>query len=188
MLILVRLLELFVSAWNAPPASLGELAFREAVFRQAMPASVRTMTNADLGPMPAKGARLRSEAPGETVAETKPGMRPGGGVEEQAPKDEAWWRARMAQARAAVERDRLLMAALESRVAVLTLDVGSRDDPEQRAALVADRLRTIAELDRMREQVEADEQAIAVIEEEARREDVPPGWLRGGLMPAGSLR
>ena len=81
---------------------------------------------------------------------------------------------------APVVLDRVLVAALESRVAALTRDVANRDNPLERAALVADRLQAVAELDRMREQVDTDMRAIVGLEDEARRAGIPPGWLRGG--------
>jgi predicted nucleic acid-binding Zn-ribbon protein len=38
--------------------------------------------------------------------------------------------------------------------------------------------KTVAELERVRGEIEAQEQAVADLEEEARRAGVPPGWLR----------
>ena len=43
---------------------------------------------------------------------------------------------------------------------------------------MAERVRTLAELERMRTQVADGVKAISDIEDEARREGVPPGWLR----------
>ena len=97
---------------------------------------------------------------------------------ESVAKDETWWRARMTQARAALDRDRILFAALENRVSTLTRDVVNRDDPAQRAVLAAERIRALEELELMRKQIVADTDAIAAIEEEARRAGVPPGWIR----------
>jgi hypothetical protein len=94
------------------------------------------------------------------------------------PKDEQWWRARMTTARAALERDKLLLAALDNRVSTLTRDVVNRDDPAQRAVLINERLRALEELDLMRKQVDADTEAIAQVEEDARKAGVPPGWIR----------
>ena len=57
-------------------------------------------------------------------------------------------------------------------------DFVNRDDPAQRAVLASDRQKAIGELDRLKKQIEADKKAIADLEEEARRANVPPGWLR----------
>lgn len=182
-LVMVALMELFLGVWNTPPVSLGEVALREAVRRHSTPASVRTVTTADLGPAPERLPRPVAPPPagmGEAVPAVRPGEKPPASADEKEVRNETWWRTRITQARAALERDRVLVVALESRVAALTRDVANRDDPAQRAVLMAERVRAIEELDLMRKQVDADTQAIAAIEEEARREGVPPGWLRGG--------
>lgn len=174
-LVIVTLAELFLGVWNRPPASLGELALREAVRRQSAPEAVRSLTDADVGPPPARAprpAKLPAAAAGDTPTSRE---KPPAAVTQ---KDEAWWRARMAQARLALERDTLLVKALESRAAVLTRDVANRDDPAQRAMLIAERVRVLKEIDLLKQQVIADTEAIAAIEDEARREGVPPGWIR----------
>ncbi len=113
--------------------------------------------------------------------DTVSAVKSGGKVE----KNETWWRARMVKARADLERDRLMVEALETRVNLLTREVSSADAPGRRTALVAERVRTLAELERMRDQVADGVKAISDIEDEARREGVPPGWLRGGGSEAG---
>lgn len=168
-LMFVALTQIFLGIWNRPPASLGELALREAVRRQTAPAPVRSLTDVDLGPSPLRTPRQGQARRAAPVDGAKPG---------EAPKDEVWWRARMAQARLALERSKLLAQALESRAAALTRDVVNRDDPAQRTVLVAERLRVLEELDLMKKQITADSEAIKAIEDEARREGVPPGWIR----------
>jgi hypothetical protein len=175
-LVAVTLLKMFMGVWNSPPASLGEVALREAVRRQAMTASLRKLTDSDIGPAPARPAATKPAAGSATVAaedETKPAEKPA-----EPPKDEPWWRSRITAARSALERDKLLVSALENRVSTLTRDVVNRDDPAQRAALIQERLRALEELESMRKQVIADTEAIAAIEEEARRAGIPPGWIR----------
>src|SRR5687768_14261888 len=56
-LVMVMLLRMFMGAWTAPASSLGELALREAVRRQAVSASTRKLTDADIGPAPERVAR-----------------------------------------------------------------------------------------------------------------------------------
>ena len=179
-LVIVALMQAFLAAWNAPPASLGELALREAVRRAATPAPTRVITGADLGPVPERPVPVVPPPVEPPVVltndETTGAVKPGENVE----KNETWWRARMAKARADLERDRLTVAALETRVNLLTREASSADAPGRRSALVAERVRTLAELERMRTQVTDGVKAISDIEDEARREGVPPGWLRGG--------
>jgi len=182
-LVIVALMELFLGVWNSPPASLGEVALREAVRRRSTPASVRTVTGADLEPAPERTPRPTVPPPAgatEATPAAKPGEKPTLPAEEKEARTETWWRSRIGQARAALERDRVLVAALENRVSTLTRDVVNRDDPAQRALLIAERIRALEELELMRKQVVADTEAIAAIEEDARRQGVPPGWLRGG--------
>ena len=175
-LVMVMLLRMFMGVWNAPAASLGELGLREAVRRQAVRASTRKLTDADIGPAPERVAQ--KTIPITPVGdEMKPAEKPAEKPSEP-PKDEKWWRARMTAARTALDRDKLLLAALDSRVSALTRDVVNRDDPAQRAALINERLRALEELDLMRKQVVADTEAIALIEDEARKAGIPPGWIR----------
>ena len=107
-------------------------------------------------------------APEQKPAEAKP--------DDQ--KDEAWWRARMAQAREAQRRAEAFAEALQSRINALSTDVVNRDDPYQRAKIADDRLKALAELQRVTGEIEQSKKDIADIEEEARRANVPPGWLR----------
>lgn len=172
-LILTMLLEMFLNVWNAPPASLGELARREAVRRHAVAAAVKSMTAADLGPAPERPPK--PVPPPSTTEETAKA----GEKAAEPPKDEKWWRARITAARAALERDKLLHAALENRIATLTRDSVNRDDPAQRAVLINERLRALQELELLKKQLIADADAIAAIEEEARQAGIPPGWIRG---------
>lgn len=172
-LVVVMLLEMFLGVWNSPPKSLGELARREAVRRQAVASAVRAVTDADLGPAPERVPRPAPTTIPLPPDPAKPEEKPA-----EPPKDEKWWRARMAAARAALERDRLLFSALENRITTLTRDVVNRDDPAQRAVLINERLRALEELELMRKQLAADTEAIAAVEEDARRAGVPPGWIR----------
>jgi hypothetical protein len=93
-------------------------------------------------------------------------------------RDQAYWSARINAARSAVERNRMFIDALQSRINALTTDYVNRDDPAQRAAIEQDRLKAVAELERVRREIEDGTKAIAAIEDEARRAGVPAGWLR----------
>jgi hypothetical protein len=179
---LVVLVQIFLGAWQGPALSLGEVARREAARRASAAPSVRGFTDADVGPPPARPTVV---APPGAAAVTDAVVLAADGTKVEKPeekpgekKDEPWWRARITQAREALDRDRLLVTALESRVGALTTDVTNRDDPAQRAELINQRVRVLAELDRMRLQVVADQKAIAAIEEDARKGGVLPAWIR----------
>jgi ATP-dependent exoDNAse (exonuclease V) alpha subunit len=77
-----------------------------------------------------------------------------------------------------VERDQSYATAMESRVNGLSTDFVNRDDPAQRAAIAIERDKATAELNRLRNAVIDGQKAIAALEDEARRANVPPGWLR----------
>jgi hypothetical protein len=57
-------------------------------------------------------------------------------------------------------------------------DFVNRDNPVERAAIEQDRIKALAELDRVKKEIESQTKAIAAIEDEARRAGVPSGWLR----------
>jgi hypothetical protein len=93
-------------------------------------------------------------------------------------KDEAWWRARMEKAREEVRRNEAFAEALQSRINALTGDFANRDDPYQRGRIADDRQRALAELDRVKYDLDRAKKQVADIEEEARQANVLPGWIR----------
>ena len=56
--------------------------------------------------------------------------------------------------------------------------ISFRKTRAQRGVLASERQKALGELDRLKKQIEAGKKAIADLEEEARRANVPPGWLR----------
>jgi hypothetical protein len=151
--------------------TLGQLALKEQERRKALKGSGKVL--ADLPKVPATPAPQAAPAPAKDAA-----------VEEKAaekkeePKDEAWWRQRMSQAREELRRSEMFAEALQTRINSLSNDFSARDDPYQRARVAEDRQKALAEMDRVRTDVEAQKKKIADIEEEARQAGVPPGWVR----------
>jgi RNA polymerase-binding transcription factor DksA len=86
----------------------------------------------------------------------------------------------MKAAQAQLERSQILMDSLQSRINALTTDYVNRDDPAQRAKIEGDRKAALAELERVRKEVDDAGKAIKALEDDARRAGVPPGWLRPG--------
>jgi len=175
----------FLSWFAAPPTSLGDVARREALRRQLTPKSTRTLTNLDVAgvpprPLPTMPASLAEPAKESTKEAAKEGKEstaaePKGKAETH---DEAWWHDRMTTARATLERDQLLADAMQTRINSLTADWSARDDPAQRAVLFDARTRAVTELDNLRKQIAVDRETIAGIQEEARKQGVPDGWIR----------
>ena len=178
------------SASSAPAQSLAEIARREEVRRQAVETPSKVYTNADLRgggnltttvpPIPAgteaetvSGAMAgTSGAPGEDAEPEEPPQ------DEDEDEDEEFWRARITAAREALSRNELFLEALQNRVDGLWADFTARDDPYQREEIAALRRDAMAEMERVQREIDGQTQAIADIEEEARRAGVPPGWLR----------
>jgi hypothetical protein len=84
----------------------------------------------------------------------------------------------MAEARAQLDRSRTFATALQNRIDALWTDFVNRDNPVERSAIEQDRIKALAELERVKKEIEAQIKAISDIEDEARREGVPAGWLR----------
>jgi hypothetical protein len=166
--------------------SLGEVARQEEERRKGIKAEAKVYTNKDLQHVPATAsiqATPAADVPpvaSGTGKDTEPQAAgaEGAGAPEASPRDQAYWGGRMKELRTNLERTQTYAEALQSRINALTTDFVNRDDPAQRAMIASDRNRALAELERLKIQSETDRKAIAVLEEEARRAGVPPGWLR----------
>jgi hypothetical protein len=157
--------------------TLADAAKKEEERRKTVKATGKTYTNKDLGSLPADGAAPPPPKPAEPTAgaAAKETEKP---AEKEPVKDQVYWAARMNELRTQVQRDQTYVDALQTRVNSLSADFVNRDDPAQRAMIANERQKSIAELDRLKAQIEAGKKAIADLEEEARRAGVPPGWLR----------
>jgi hypothetical protein len=172
--------------------SLADVARKEGERRQTVKGDGKTYTDKDLKPVPAPAA---DAAPADKPADdTKPADTAAGDkaaadkkADDKAPKaddsktvvkDQDYWSGRMAALREQLDRDQTYLSALQNRIDSLTTDFVNRDDPAQQSQIRADREKALAELDRLKKVVEQDRHAIPELEEEARREGVPPGWLR----------
>lgn len=163
---------------SAPPDTLAGAAEREALRRQFSGKAVHRYTNVDLLSMAADGTALAGAAPVETsaVAPVVPATEPGGTQPEI--RDEAWWRGRVASLRTSIERNEILLQALQSRINGLTTDIVNRDDPFQRQELRAQLQKALAEFDRAQTAIVEHRQALEALRVEARRAGALPGWLR----------
>ena len=177
---------LLTAAVSASAQSLGELAKREAERRKAAPPAAKTYTNSDLKAVPPP-----TGTPGKAAEDpAKPGEAKPGGTKAAEPekidstkppepaKDEAYWRGRMSAARESVRSNEVFAEALQSRINALTAEFTAKDDPYQRAKVADDRQKALAEMARVKTEVENSKKLIADIEDEARRAGVPPGWIR----------
>ena len=93
-------------------------------------------------------------------------------------KDEKLWRDRLAAARDALNRSQTFADALQTQINGLYTEFVNMSDPAQRALIEQKRLAAIAEQDRVKADIAKQTKALADIEDEARRANVPAGWLR----------
>ena len=93
-------------------------------------------------------------------------------------KDEAYWRDRIKAERDALARAETFAAALQSQINGLYAEFTACQAPPQCNEVSAKRQKSIAELDRVKNEVAKHTKGIADIQEEARRAGVPAGWVR----------
>jgi len=163
---------------QSPPVSLADASRREALRRQLMPSAVRSLTTSDVQKLPVRPLPTPRSTAAPAAERSPVGPDAASPGEKAESHDEKWWRARIARAREALERDQVLMEAVQSRINALTLEWSGRDDPAQRDTMWNQRERALAELGRLSAQIEGERAGIEGIQEEARRQDVPAEWVR----------
>ena len=196
-LMMKMLLTVAVLAVLAAPVwgqSLGDVARKEEERRKTVDKSGKVYTNGNLRAEPAPSLPTAAASPGtgtqdsgsagqpgtgaKPADEAKPGEMPASQDQTNQPKDEKYWRDRITAARTSLSRSQMFSEALQTRINALSADFVNRDDPAQRAVIEADRVKALAELDRVKTEIQQQQKAISDIEDEARRARVPPGWLR----------
>lgn len=175
--------------------SLGDLARREEERRKTVVTPGKVYTNDSLRstPPPQPAAAATPVPAAATPAAAPPDAAPSSPSQTQTPapagsavpppavtvkKDEVYWRGRLQAERDALERARVLLAALQSRVNGLQADFVNRDDPAQRDTIFSERQRALSELERVGREIQQHTKAIADIQEEARRAGAPAAWYR----------
>ena len=165
--------------------SLADVARAEEARRKAVRGQVKVYTNetlrgADGGepPPPPPQAPATTPAASATAKPATPqGTKPAAPAAD-ATKDEKFWRDRLAVARDALRRSQTFADALQSQITGLYTEFVNMSDPAQRAVIEQKRLAAIAEQDRVKADIAKQTKALAGIEDEARRANVPAGWLR----------
>jgi hypothetical protein len=178
-----------VGAVAASAQTLGDVARKEAERRKTVKSSGKVYTNDSLRSEPQPAAPAQAAPPAQAGAAQAPpsqsGVQPGGAQPGQTPpaqpdetKTEAYWKQRMTAERDGLARAQTFAEALQSRINALTTDFAARSDPAQRDVIGADRQKALAELDRVKKEIEQHTKGIADIQEEARKAGVPAGWVR----------
>ena len=175
----------FVAAAVAAPSfaqSLADVARKEEERRKDIKQPAKVITNTDLKPglqpysQPVASdttAAGDAKAAGDKAAAGDDKSKSGGDA-----KDQKYWAGRKKTLTDAFDRDSGYAEALQVRINALTTDFVNRDDPVQKSKIEQDRIKALAELDRLKKAIVDDKKALADLEEEARKAGVPPGWLR----------
>jgi hypothetical protein len=175
----------FVAAAVAAPVfaqSLADVAKKEEERRKDIKRPAKVITNTDLKP----GLQPYSQpATGDTsaAADAKSGDKAASGDDKSkagsdASKDQKYWANKKKTLSDALERDSGYAEALQVRINALTTDFVNRDDPVQKSKIEQDRIKALAELDRLKKAIVDDKKALSDLDEEARKAGVPPGWIR----------
>lgn len=181
----------FAASLPLSAQSLAEVAKAEEARRKTVKGQVKVYTNDSLrgvdgGEPPAaptaatpqpQAAGAGATAPGAKPA-AAPGTKPTTPPAADAAKDEKFWRDRLAAARDALQRSQTFADALQSQINGLYTEFVNMSDPAQRALIEQKRLGAIAEQDRVKADIARHTKALAELEDEARRANVPAGWLR----------
>jgi hypothetical protein len=129
-------------------------------------------------PAPSTPAATPAQAGKPAPPAVKPDAAKDAAKEEEPKKDEKYWRDRITAAQQAMARNKVLVDALQSRVNALNTDFVNTDDPAQRAVVEQNRKTALAEMDRVKKDIDTRTKEITTIQEEARKANVPAGWLR----------
>jgi hypothetical protein len=164
--------------------NLADVARVEEARRRSVSGKVKVYTNETLrGADGGEPPSAPPQAPAATPAAAAPKPAPAAGTKPaaaaaEAPKDEKFWRDRLAAARDAVRRSQTFADALQTQISGLYTEFVNMSDPAQRTVIEQKRLAAIAEQDRVKADLVKQTKALADIEDEARRANVPAGWLR----------
>ena len=172
------------SAQSSMTKPLADVAKAEEARRKEVKKPAKVFTNGSLRPDISKGVAPPPSATAPVAgANASPGnTTPAAPAADAAPaKDQAYWSNRIKTARELLARTQIFADSLQSRINALTTDFVNRDDPAQRAKIEGDRRAALAELERVKKELDEQAKAITAIEDEARRAGVPSGWLRPGV-------
>jgi membrane-associated HD superfamily phosphohydrolase len=189
----------FIGVANVAAAqSLGDVAKKEEQRRKTVKSAGKVYTNDELkrDPTPSVPASASTGTTSTPSASSTPAPAPassgnnadkddsankGGSANKDSSadkSDEKTWRKRITNARESLQRSQAFADALQSQLNALSTDFVNRDDPIQRQQIAKQRDGVVAELDRVKKEVAAQTKAISDIQEEARRANVPAGWVR----------
>jgi chromosome segregation ATPase len=163
------------SAAQAGPAgqdSLAEAARKAREEKKEAPKSSKTFTNDNLPT--AGGISTVGDKTGTSSSDT-----PATAAAGQTGNDEKAWRSKFAALRHKLEQDQANLEVMKRELGQLNLQY--YNDPVkamQQELTRSDINNKVADIDKMKSQIEADQQAISDAEEELRKSGGDPGWAR----------
>lgn len=178
---------LAVMAWlSASPKTLSEASQREAFRRQLAGRPHASLTNigqpmeiplvaAAATPPDSGDAQAQAGAPAGDKAAADKAAADKAAVPA---KDEKWWREKIGTANDSLKRDQMMNDALQSRINALKRDSVNFDDPNKQRKAREELNAAMTELDRNQKMIEEDKKAISMIQDDARRMNVPASWVR----------
>ena len=171
----------FAQASSTVP--LADVARREEERRKTTKKATRVITNATLGAVEAPPTAATAAVPKTTPATSGNTSAPIPLGKEPAPspadkKDQAYWQGRIATARVELSRTQMFADSLQTKINSLRTDFTNRDNRVEREKIQVELNTALAELERLKKELEKQMKNITAIEDEARRAGVPAGWLR----------
>ena len=157
--------------------SLADVAKKEEERRKEIKKPAKVITNTDLKPGYPTFSQPTAPSPGATDA-SRDDKAPAGGGDSAPAKDQKYWQDKKKALQQQLDNDNGYAEALQVRINALTTDFVNRDDPVQKGKIEQDRIKALAELDRLKKAIVDDQKALKDLDEEARKAGVPPGWLR----------
>ena len=169
-------LTLLVTALASPLAaqSLGEVAARTNKERKGAPAKVYTNDDLDAARSAPEGQGNVS-TPGTAAAPSGPAPAPAPTMD---PAQR--WRRDAKARRDAIARSETKVAAIQARIDSLLLDLNPTNvgDPNRLQNLEAEKAKALSDLEVAKAELAQARQALEDLEEDARKNGIPPGWLR----------
>lgn len=168
-------------------ASLADVARAEEARRKTARKATKVFTNSSLTTPVDAAAVSAPPAPTPAAATAPTNASPAsptisGGkaapVDPAAMKDQAYWAGRISKARTELGRTRMFADSLQTRINSLNTDFVNRDNRVEKEKIKQDLDAALAELERLKKEIDVQTKAITAIEDEARRANVPSGWLR----------
>lgn len=159
---------------SASAQSFGTIARQEEARRKTISTPSKVITNADLRPVESP---IRSTAPAAvaTGAAVSVNLPP---ESKYMARDASFWLNRMRDLQTTLDRLTLQAAALRNRADSLGHDFDLTSERARRSTIESQRQQLRTELELVRAEVAATAKQIFDLEDEARRSNVPPGWLR----------